>query len=118
MQSVKAEQPELPAADSADSADSAATAAEPAAAEAAAPAEPAASTEVADGPADGPFGPGSAMPEDDGSGPAGWIKGNADTMLFHTADSPHYERTEAEVYFKDEQTATAAGFRHWDASKR
>lgn len=39
-------------------------------------------------------------------------------MLFHTADSPHYERTEAEVYFKDEQTATAAGFRHWDVSKR
>ncbi|GAB3484560.1 hypothetical protein GCM10027572_00040 [Flexivirga lutea] len=68
--------------------------------------------------ADGPFGPGSAAPAADGSGPDGWVKGNADTMIFHSTASPAYDSTEAEVYFHDETTAAAAGFRHWDPSQR
>ena len=65
------------------------------------------------------FGPGSAAPDADGSGPAGWeIKGNASSMLFHTPDSPAYERTKAEVWFVDEAAATGAGFRAWDWRQR
>lgn len=65
------------------------------------------------------FGAGAASPREDGSGLAGYaIKGNADSMLFHTQDSPRYEQTHAEVWFKDEAAATAAGFAHWDRAKR
>ncbi|WP_374928077.1 hypothetical protein [Kytococcus sedentarius] len=68
---------------------------------------------------DAPYGPGSARPAADGSGPEGWaIKGNADSGLFHTEDSPGYENTQAEVWFFDEESAIAAGFRHWDRKQR
>ncbi|MDF8263657.1 sunset domain-containing protein, partial [Luteipulveratus flavus] len=60
-----------------------------------------------------PFGPGSVLAEADGSGPEGWLKGNADSMIFHTADSPAYDSTDAEVWFESEEHAKAAGFRHW-----
>jgi hypothetical protein len=46
------------------------------------------------------------------------IKGNADSMLFHTSDSPHYDRTQADVWFADEDAARAAGFKHWDHRKK
>ncbi len=39
-------------------------------------------------------------------------------MLFHTPESPWYKRTKAEVWFKDEDTAKAAGFAHWDHERR
>ena len=70
--------------------------------------------------ADGPFGPGSAEPNEDGSAPspAYTIKGNADTMLFHTHESPSYEQTEAEVWFTSVDAAKAAMFRHWDPAQR
>ena len=59
----------------------------------------------------GAFGEGSAQPGPKGQGPEGWtIKGNADSMLFHTPDSPWYKRTRAEVWFRDEESALAAGF--------
>ncbi|RNI19028.1 hypothetical protein EFY87_17400 [Flexivirga caeni] len=65
------------------------------------------------------FGPGAASPRPDGSTPPGHpIKGNADSMLFHTPDSPRYDATEPEVWFSDEATAKAAGFAHWDRTKR
>ena len=68
---------------------------------------------IADVPA-GKHGPGSATPGEGGSGPAGWtIKGNEDSMLYHTLESPSYKRTIAEVWFFDEPTAEAAGFTHW-----
>ena len=35
-------------------------------------------------------------------------------MLFHTADSPTYSDTGAEVWFRDEEAAEAAGFERWD----
>lgn len=66
----------------------------------------------------GPYGVGSAQAGDDGSGPEGWeIKGNANSMLFHTTASPYYGRTKAEVWFQDEASAEAAGFQRWDHKK-
>ena len=44
-------------------------------------------------------------------GPQYTIKGNADSMIFHTPDSPSYHRTVAEVWFASEDDAVAAGFR-------
>lgn len=68
--------------------------------------------------AETPYGPGSASPAEDGSGPQGWtIKGNADSMLFHTDSSPYFKRTKAEVWFETEEAAAAAGFTRWDAKK-
>ncbi|WP_456152338.1 sunset domain-containing protein, partial [Nostocoides australiense] len=61
------------------------------------------------------YGAGSVLPARDGSGPEGWaIKGNEDSMLFHTVDSPGYAQTTAEVWFETEEAATAAGFQRWD----
>ncbi|TCO14871.1 large subunit ribosomal protein L17 [Kribbella steppae] len=54
---------------------------------------------------------GSAAPNADGSAPAGFvIKGNENSMKYHTAESPWYDQTEAEVWFKEEADAEAAGF--------
>ncbi len=54
---------------------------------------------------------GSAMPLADGSAPEGYtIKGNADSMLYHTPESPYYGRTVAEVWFDTVDNAEAAGF--------
>ena len=65
----------------------------------------------------GPYA-GSAVPNEDGSGPEGWtIKGNQDSMLFHTIDSPWYRRTKAEVWFDTEDSALAAGFARWDRNR-
>jgi len=65
------------------------------------------------------YGPGSALPLAGGASPdpAYTIKGNADSMLFHTTESPWFNRTIAEVWFTDERAAEAAGFRHWRAPK-
>ncbi len=66
----------------------------------------------------GPYGAGSAKAGAGGSGPAGWtIKGNEDSMLYHTPDSPAYEATIAEVWFREEKAAEAAGFARWDSWK-
>ena len=66
----------------------------------------------------GPHGPGSATPAADGSGPTGWnVKGNADSMLYHSEESPAYLVTVAEVWFRDVPTAEAAGFNRWDSGK-
>ena len=54
---------------------------------------------------------GSAAPNADGTAPAGFvIKGNENSMKYHTAESPWYDQTEAEVWFKNESDAEAAGF--------
>ena len=58
-------------------------------------------------------------PLPDGSMPVGYpIKGNADSMLYHTEESPSYRQTKAEVWFATEAAAKAAGFRHWDPARR
>ncbi|SHE46009.1 sunset domain-containing protein [Streptoalloteichus hindustanus] len=63
-----------------------------------------------------PFGPGSALPNPDGSAPAAEfrVKASASSMLFHTADSPYYARTRAEVWFRSPEEAERAGFRAWN----
>jgi hypothetical protein len=66
----------------------------------------------------GPYGVGSAKAGVGGSGPEGWtIKGNEDSMLYHTPDSPSYKQTIAEVWFNDEDVATKAGFTRWDKGR-
>ncbi len=66
-----------------------------------------------------PYGVGSAIPDDEGQGPAGYeIKGNAGSMLFHTPDSPSYGESTPEVFFENEDAARAAGFAHWDRKRR
>ncbi len=66
----------------------------------------------------GPYGAGSAAALPDGSAPEGFtIKGNADSGLFHTVDSPWYRRTKAEAWFDTEESAIAAGFTHWKRKK-
>jgi hypothetical protein len=68
---------------------------------------------VGDVPA-GPYGAGSAKTGAGGSGPEGWtIKGNEDSMLYHTPESPSYKDTIAEVWFADEATADSAGFKKY-----
>ncbi|MDT5113297.1 MAG: putative rane protein ArfC, partial [Mycobacterium sp.] len=50
--------------------------------------------------------------------PSGYaIKGNEDSMLYHTTDSPSYQQTIAEVWFRDESTAERAGFTRWDKDR-
>lgn len=39
-------------------------------------------------------------------------------MLFHTDESPAYARSSADVWFRDEEAAVAAGFARWDAHRR
>jgi len=75
--------------------------------------------EAAAQPGGGPYGEGSAATLPDGSAPEGHpIKGNANSMLYHPSTSPYYARTKAEVWFRDEESAEAAGFRRWDHKRR
>jgi large subunit ribosomal protein L22 len=54
---------------------------------------------------------GSIAADADGNGPDTHpIKGNADSMLYHTPDSRYYGVTKAEVWFDTEEHAEAAGF--------
>ena len=58
-----------------------------------------------------PYGEGSHAPLADGSQPEGYpVKGNADSMLYHTPESPFYGRTKAEAWFATADAAEAAGF--------
>ncbi len=58
-----------------------------------------------------PHGEGSHAPLDDDEMPEGFpIKGNAQSMLFHTPDSRYYKATKAEVWFDTEESAVSAGF--------
>jgi large subunit ribosomal protein L17 len=84
-----------------------------------APAKKAAATEAAAAEAsdettestEAPYGEGSAAPLADGSAPEGFdIKGNKDSMKYHTPESPWYEQTVAEVWFATQEAAEAAGF--------
>jgi hypothetical protein len=65
----------------------------------------------ADPVAPGRYGEGSADAVAHQGPPDGFtIKGNAQSMLFHTPDSPYYGRTKAEVWFRTEADAERAGF--------
>ena len=62
-------------------------------------------------PVEGPNGPDSAAPLADGSAPEGFtIKGNADSNKYHGPDSQWFDQTVAEVWFRTEAAAEAAGF--------
>ena len=58
-----------------------------------------------------PYGPGSKAPLKSGNAPKGHeIKGNVDSMKYHSTDSQWYEQTVAEVWFDTVESAEAAGF--------
>jgi len=60
---------------------------------------------------DGGYGADSAAPLSDGSAPEGFpVKGNKDSMKFHTTESRWYDQTIAEVWFTTAEAAQAAGF--------
>ncbi|MBW3085750.1 hypothetical protein KEM60_01958 [Austwickia sp. TVS 96-490-7B] len=66
---------------------------------------------VQDAAVDGGYGPDSALPLDGGAAPEGFtVKGNKDSMKYHTPESPYYDRTVAEVWFRTAEAAAAAGF--------
>lgn len=77
-----------------------------------APAEEVVEAAVEEAPAEGPHGAGSHAPLDDpDEAPDGFpVKGNADSMKYHTPESPFYGRTKAEVWFASAEAAEAAGF--------
>ncbi|NEA34768.1 hypothetical protein [Streptomyces sp. SID13031] len=59
----------------------------------------------------GRYGEGSADAVAHQGPPDGFtIKGNAQSMLFHTPESPYYGRTKAEVWFRTEADAERSGF--------
>jgi uncharacterized membrane protein ArfC len=66
-----------------------------------------------------PYGEGSLrLAVGSADAPSGYtIKGNEDSMLYHSPESPTYQRTIAEVWFRDVKTAEAAGFNRWDSGK-
>jgi len=60
---------------------------------------------------EGPYGPDSHAALEDGEQPEGFpIKGNASSKLYHVPGSSFYNRTVAEVWFRSEEAAEAAGF--------
>jgi large subunit ribosomal protein L17 len=68
-------------------------------------------TTDADETTDAPYGDGSAAPLADGGAPEGFdIKGNKDSMKYHTPESQWYDQTVAEVWFASQEAAEAAGF--------
>lgn len=62
--------------------------------------------------------PGSVLALPDGSAPAAEyvIKGNTGSMRCHGPESPYYARTNAQLWFRTESEAEAAGFRPWRPS--
>ena len=69
--------------------------------------------------ADEPYGVGSIRIVAGADVPSGYtIKGNENSMLYHTPDSPSYKVTIAEIWFRDEDTAARAGFTPWHRGRR
>ena len=64
----------------------------------------------------GPFGPGSALPLPDGSAPSPQfrVKARTSSMVFHTENSPFYDRLEPQVWFTSQEDAQRAGFTSWE----
>ncbi|MEN3220228.1 hypothetical protein PUR22_05205 [Mycolicibacterium porcinum] len=64
-----------------------------------------------------PYGAGSIRVSGAGT-PTGYlIKGNEDSMLYHSPESPSYSVTIAEIWFADVESAEKAGFNRWDSGK-
>jgi uncharacterized membrane protein ArfC len=65
-----------------------------------------------------PYGAGSIRVAATADGPKGYtIKGNEDSMLYHTIGSPSYKETIAEIWFRTTEAAEDAGFARWDSGK-
>src|ERR1700755_443775 len=64
-----------------------------------------------------PYGVGSIRVAPTATAPEGGytIKGNEDSMLYHSPESPSYKQTIAEIWFKDVKSAERAGFARWDS---
>jgi hypothetical protein len=55
----------------------------------------------------------------DGTVPPGFpIKGNVQSKLFHTTESPYYGRTKAGVCFRTEENASRAGFTKYERKRK
>lgn len=67
--------------------------------------------EETDGGTQGKYPDSHALLEDAAEAPEGFpIKGNEDSMKYHTPDGQWFAQTTAEVWFKSEEAAQAAGF--------
>ncbi len=67
---------------------------------------------------DEPYGAGSVRVARGADAPSGYtIKGNEDSMLYHSPDSPSYERRSPRCGSATSTTAEAAGFNRWDSGK-
>ncbi|HEY0638840.1 MAG TPA: hypothetical protein VGD67_14415 [Pseudonocardiaceae bacterium] len=68
---------------------------------------------------DGPY-PGSARPTRSGAAPTAefTVKASEDSKLYHTAESPLFGITRAEVWFRSEADALRAGFAAWRTKVR
>lgn len=66
--------------------------------------------------AEGPFGPGSALPRLDGGAPSPefTIKARTSSMVFHTPGSPFFDRLLPQVWFRTPEDAKHAGFTSWE----
>jgi hypothetical protein len=65
-----------------------------------------------------PYGAGSLRVAATATAPSGYtVKGNEDSMLYHTTESPSYKQTIAEIWFRDVESAERAGFARWDSGK-
>lgn len=70
-------------------------------------------------PSDEPYGLGSTRVTPGSAPPAGYtVKGNEESMLYHTPESPSFHQSEGEIWFVDEDSALRAGFRSWHRGKR
>ena len=74
-------------------------------------AEPKAAPAAAKATKTAPYGPGSKAPLKSGNAPKGHdVKGNENSMKYHTPDGQWYDQTDPEVWFDSVETAEAAGF--------
>lgn len=82
------------------------------------PANPLPEPDRVDGPI-GPFGPGSALPQPDGSAPTPefTVKARTSSMVFHTSTSPFFDRLLPQVWFRTPEDARRAGFTSWERPK-
>lgn len=64
-----------------------------------------------------PYGAGSVRVSGAGTPKGYLIKGNEDSMLYHSPESPSYSVTVAEIWFADVESAEKAGFNRWDSGK-
>jgi hypothetical protein len=64
---------------------------------------------------DEPYGAGSLRVAANADAPSGYtIKGNEDSMPYHSPESPFYDAAIAEIWFREAESAERAGFARWD----